>query len=169
MSKSINRKRLKWFARRSQSSDNNLGRFFGPSANFAGYVLIFAGIIALSYSLVSLVLIIPGAFMAFTYNGTILDFEQKRVKPYTSLFGIIRIGNWIEVKQFTGFSITKVTNKYSAYSRANVMFSMDISDIRLMLLNKDGKGKVVVDKFSKFEDARKKKDELRHLFFPEKV
>ena len=148
--------------------NNNLGKFFGPSASFAGYVLIAAGMLSISYSLASFVLILPGAFMAFTYNGAILDTDNKRVKPYTSLFGVIRTGKWIDFNQFTRFSITKVTKKYSTYSRANLRFDTDLSEIRLHLINKDGSAKVVINKFSKFEYAQREKDDLSPILFPEK-
>jgi hypothetical protein len=145
--------------------DYNHGKFFGPSSGFAGYVLIGGGLIALSYSLFSLVMIIPGGFMAFTYTGTLLDTDNKRIKPYTSLFGIIRTGKWIDVNEFTRFNISKVTRKYTSYSRANVRFDMGISDIILLLSNKDGTKKVVINRYSKFEDAQREKDELTAILF----
>ena len=40
-------------------------------------------------------------FIAYTYNGTLIDTDKKRVKSYTSLFGIIKTGNWISADQFT--------------------------------------------------------------------
>jgi len=147
--------------------NNNLGKFFGPSASFTGYALIAGGLIALSYSLMSLTLIIPGIFMAFTYTGTIIDPDKRRVKPYTSLFGIFKTGKWIEVTQFTKFSIERITKKYSTYSRGNVKFDMDIIDLRLMLVNKSGKKKVVLNHYSKFEYAQKEKDELSKILFPD--
>jgi hypothetical protein len=146
----------------------NHGKFFGPSASFTGYVLIGGGLIALSYSPVSLILIIPGVFMALTYTGTLLDTDNKRIKPYTSLFGLIRTGKWIDVNEFTRFNIIRATRKYTSYSRANIRFDMDISDIRLLLINKDGSGKVVINRYNKFEDAQREKDLLSSILFPEK-
>jgi hypothetical protein len=146
----------------------NHGKFFGPSASFTGYILIGGGLIALSNSLFSLVLIIPGIFMAFTYTGTLLDTDNKRIKPYTSLFGIIRTGKWIDVNKFMRFNIIKVTRKYISYSRANIRHDMDISDIRLLLMDRDGSRKVVISRYKKFEDAQKEKDRLIPILFPEK-
>ncbi len=148
--------------------NNNLGRFFGPSQSYMGYVFIAVGIFAMSYSITALFLVIPGAFMAFTYTGTIIDTDNKRVKPYTSLFGILRTGKWINMDQFTRFNIIKSTRKYTSYSRGSVRFDMDISDIRLLLINRDGKRKVVMNKYSKFEEAQKEMEELSGIFFPEK-
>jgi hypothetical protein len=149
-----------------QIIDNKFGKFFGPSLTYTGYALMAAGLLSISYSLTSLFLIIPGLFIAFTYTGTIIDTENKRVKPYTSHFGFIRTGNWIEVNQFSRFSIEKATRGYTAYSRGSVRLDMKISDINLLLIYKEKKGKVVLNRFTKFEDARNEMDRLSEILFP---
>jgi hypothetical protein len=149
-----------------EERNNKFGKFFGPSFTFTGYALIAAGLIALSYSLTSLVLIIPGLFIAFTYTGTIIDFRNKRVKAYTSLFGVIRTGNWIEISKFSRFNIVKSTRKYTTYSRGSVRFDMNISGLNLLLMNKEGTLKVVLNRFPNFEEAQKEMDELTGILFP---
>lgn len=149
--------------------NNNLGKFFGPSSSYMGYVFIACGIFAITYSLLSLTLIIPGFFMAFTYNGTIIDTDNKKVKPYTSLFGIIRTGRWINADQFTRFNIIKARKKYTSYSRANVRFDMDVSDIQLILINRNSTKKVILNKYSNFEDAHKEMEELSGILLPNKL
>jgi|WetSurMetagenome_2_1015567.scaffolds.fasta_scaffold01423_2 hypothetical protein len=146
--------------------NNNLGKFFGPAQSYMGYVFIACGIFAATYSLTSLLLFIPGFFMAFTYTGTLIDIENKRVKPYTSLFGIFRTGKWINVTEFTRFSIKNITRKYTSYSRSNVRFDMNFSDIILQLMNKDGTIKVVLNKYEKFEEAQKEMAELTDSLMP---
>jgi hypothetical protein len=146
--------------------NNNLGKFFGPSSSYVGYIFIACGIFASAYSLLALTLIIPGVFMAFTYNGTIIDTDKKRLKPYTSLFGIFRTGKWIDTDQFTRFNIIKATKKYTTYSRANVRFDMDVSDIELLIINRNGSQKVVLNKYSNFEDAHKEMEELSGKLLP---
>ena len=149
--------------------NNNLGKFFGPSSSYMGYIFIISGIVAINYSLLALTLLLPGFFMAFTYNGTIIDTDNKRVKPYTSLFGIFKSGKWIDANQFTRFNILKATKKYTTYSRANVRFDMNVSDIELLLINRNGSKKIVLNKYSNFEDAHKEMEELSQLLLPEKV
>jgi hypothetical protein len=146
--------------------NNNLGRFFGPSLSYAGYVFIICGIIATTYSLLALTLLIPGFFIAFTYNGTIIDPDKKRIKPYTALFGIIRTGKWIDTEQFTRFNIIRTTKKYVSYSRANMEFDLNVSDIELLLINRNGAKKVILNKYSNFEDAHKEMEELSGLLIP---
>ena len=77
----------------------NHGKFFGPSGTYTGYTLITCSLIALfsSSSPISLFLIVPGMFMAFTFSGTILDTGKKRIKTYISVFGAYNIGKWIDL------------------------------------------------------------------------
>jgi hypothetical protein len=147
--------------------NNKFGKFFGPSFTYTGYALMLAGIVAFSYSLTSLVLFIPGAFIAFTYTGTIIDTRNKKIKPYTSYFGFIQIGDWQDINRFTRFSIEKSKQNYTFYSRGSVRFDMNISNINLLLINSEGTKKVVLKKFDKFEDAQNEMDELTLIFFPE--
>jgi hypothetical protein len=144
--------------------NRNLGRFFGPSSSYSGYVFIGCGIFFSFYSLLALTLLIPGIFMAFTYNGTILDTDKKRVKSYTALFGIIKTGKWISINEFTKFSIVKATKRYTTYSRANVRFDRTFSDIELLLVSGHHK-KIVINKFNNFEDAHKEMEELSRKLF----
>ena len=131
-----------------------------------GYVFIAVGIFCAIYSPYIILFLIPGAFMAFTSTGTMIDIENKKVRPYTSLFGFIRTGKWIEVSGFSGFKIMKSNRRYTSYSRANVQLDMNISDIKLLLVNKNGTRKVVLNRYNNFEDARKDMDELKSTFFP---
>jgi hypothetical protein len=150
--------------------NNNLGKFFGPSQIFMGYVFIVCGLITVTYSLYALLFIIPGLFMAFTYTGTIIDTDGKRIRPYTSLFGFIRTGKWIEINKFTRFEIQKATRRYTSYSRGSVRFDMNISDINLLLIYKDGAGKVILNRFKNFEEARREMETLSGtLISPEEI
>jgi hypothetical protein len=118
--------------------NNNQGKFFGPVQVYMGYVFIVLGLCCVIYSPGTLLLVIPGAFMAFTYNGTIIDTENKRVRPYTTLFGVIRTGK----------------------------LDMNITDVCLLLVNKNGRRKVVLNRYNNFEDARREMDELKMSLMP---
>jgi hypothetical protein len=145
------------------------GKFFGTSGQFTGYALIAGGLVALftTNSPVSMFIIVPGIFMAFTFSGTIVDTDKKRIKPYTCIFGVFNAGKWISLNLFTRFHIAKVTGRYTAYSRGNVRFDMDVSDVRLLLVNNDDTVKIAINKFKNFEEAQKAKEELSALIFPQ--
>jgi len=110
--------------------------------------------------LLALTLLVPGLFMAYTYNGTLIDTDKKIVKSYTSLFGFIRTGNWIQANQFNRFKIVKSRKRFTTYSRANVQFDMDISEIELLLTDSSDRKRVVINKFNNIEDARVEMKEL---------
>lgn len=147
--------------------NNNHGKFFGPVQVYMGYVFVAVGIFCAIYSPYILLFLIPGTFMAFTFTGTMIDIENKKVRPYTSLFGFIRTGKWIEVSRFSGFKIMKSNRRYTSYSRANVQLDMNFIDIKLLLVNKNGTRKVELNRYKDFEDARKDMDELKRSLFPE--
>jgi hypothetical protein len=146
--------------------NNNLGNFFSPSASYSGYVFIGCGVFAAFYSLFALTLIIPGFFMAFTYNGTLIDTDRKRIKSYTSLFGIIKTGKWVNADQFTNFSIIKATKNFTSYSRANLRFDMKVSGIELLILNTKTTKKIVLNKYSNLSEAQREMDSLSVILLP---
>jgi hypothetical protein len=145
------------------------GKFFGKSAEYTGYALIAGGLLAIlsTNSPVALFLIIPGIFMAFTFSGTIIDPDKRKIKPYTCIFGVYNAGKWFSLSLFSRFQITKNTGRYTTYSRGNVRFDMDVTDVRLLLGSHDGKLIITINKFRNFEDAQKVKDELSILLFQE--
>jgi hypothetical protein len=146
--------------------NNNHGKFFGPAQVYMGYTFIVLGLTCTIYSFSVLLLVIPGAFLAFTYTGTMIDFENKKVRPYTNLFGILRTGKWIEAAQFSGFKIMKSNRRYTSYSRGNVQLDMNISDISLLLINKNSTRKVLLKRYKSFEEARKGMEELKITLMP---
>jgi hypothetical protein len=146
--------------------NHNHGKFFGPVQVFMGYIFIVLGLCCVIYSPGTLLLVIPGTFMAFTYSGTIIDTENKKIMPYTTLFGIIRTGKWIEVSAFSIFKIVKSNRRYTSYSRSNVRLDMNITDISLLLVSKRGTKKVVLNRFTNFEDARREMEELKITLMP---
>jgi len=105
--------------------------------------------------------------MAFTYSGTIIDTDKKRIRPYTNISGLIRTGKWIDVSVFTRFCIQKTTKKYSSYSRGSVRFDMDITTVNLLIQNHKGTRKVVINRYSGFEEAQKEKEKLSEILLPE--
>jgi len=143
-------------------SNHQIDKLLGQSGTFSGYSLMIFGIIALyfSYTITGLILIVAGTFMAFTYDGTIIDFTSRRIKSYSCLFGLFRIGKWYNINNFSKFSIYKSNRTYTSFSRANIQLDIKNSDIRLLLLNDNGSLKITVNKFRSFDEARKEMTEL---------
>jgi hypothetical protein len=145
----------------------NHGKFFSPSLIYSGYFFILSSLIAVVYSPGSLFLLIPGTFMAFTYSGTIINTDKKTIRPYTNLFGIIRAGKYVNVSDFTRFSIQNTHRRYTAHSRGQVRLDIDIYSLDLLLLNHNGKRKIIINRYPKFEQAQKEKERLGEVLFPD--
>ena len=77
---------------------NKLEIAFGPFGSSTGFFIMIGGIIATFYSLIGPVIVIIGAFAAFTSTSTRIDTDKKRIKLSNNLFGIIPVGKWIEIK-----------------------------------------------------------------------
>jgi hypothetical protein len=146
--------------------DHHLGKFFGPSASYGGYVFIGCGIFTSFYSLLALTLLVPGFFMAYTYNGTLIDTDRKIIKSYTSLFGFIKTGNWVNANQFTQFKIVKSNKRFTSYSRANLPLDVTFSEIELLLTDNTGKKRIVLNKYSDIETARNEMEVLHPILEP---
>ena len=140
--------------------DHRIGKLLGSTGTAAGYFLMIFGIIGtFLYNWTGSFLIVAGMFMAFTYEGTKIDVELKRIKNYTSLFGLINSGKCI-LKSFQRFSIYKSKRSYTTYSRANVPLTLKDSDIRLILLDETGSFKITINRYNSFDEARKEMNEL---------
>lgn len=132
----------------------------GPSGTFAGYSLMVFGAIGTYFSITGLILIVAGMFMAFTYQGTLIDFDLRKIKSYTSLFGLFKSGKWINADDFSKFYIYRSRRSSTTYSRGNVPLTINSNDIRLALLNDSGSLKIIINKYDSFESARREMSEL---------
>jgi hypothetical protein len=145
-----------------KTANNKIDKLLGPTGSFAGISMAVFGIVTIIYgsAAMTIVLLIAGSFLAFTYSGTKIDFEKRRLKSYTCLFGFISYGKWIGINEFKKFTISKSRRSYTTYSRANVPLTIKSSDVRLALLNSSGSLKITVNKYDSFESARNAMAEL---------
>jgi hypothetical protein len=140
--------------------NNKIDSLLGPSGTFTGYALLIFGAIWAYSNITGLIFIAIGMFMAFTFDGTIIDFNSRKIKSYTCLFGLSKVGKWHSVNKFSKFIIYKSNRSYTAYSRANIPLTVKNSDVRLAFLNDDGSLKITINKFNSFETARKEMNKL---------
>ena len=140
--------------------NNKIEKVCGPSLSFAGYAFIAGGLFALRYSLSSVILIASGTFIAFSYSGTLIDFERKRIKSYTSFFGILRFGKWTDIDSSFTFRITKSKRRYTTHSRANLTNSIYIHDLKLELVCSTTGRRILVNRHKSYEAASREMEEL---------
>ena len=80
-------------------TNNRLDKSFGPVGTYAGIIVFFAGIIISFSSFSALILVFIGAFVGFSSTSALIDYDKKRVKFSNNLFGILKIGHWINIEQ----------------------------------------------------------------------
>lgn len=145
-----------------KSANNKIDKLLGPTGSFAGISMAAFSVVAYIYGsvIIAAVLFIAGLFMAFTYSGTKIDFEKRRIKSYTCLFGFLSYGKWTDINEFNKFTISASRRSQTTYSRANVPLTLKTRDFRLKLLSKSGSQNVTIGKYDSFESARNAMSDL---------
>lgn len=141
-------------------TENRIDKLFGQSGTYAGYSFIVIGFIIAFFDLTGLILVAAGMFMALTYEGTIIDYDSRKIKSYTCLFGLFKIGRWHNADEFKQFKIYRSRRSSTTYSRGNIPLTVRSSDVRLALLNASGKLRIIINKYETFESARIEMSEL---------
>ena len=141
-------------------TNNKLDKSFGPVGSFAGIIVFLAGLGSLYFSWFSIILVLFGAFVGFTYSSTEIDFNQKRVRFLNNLFGIIKVGTWINVKPEMKIGITKSRKIWKTYSGGNRELEIENKDYRLVLYDSLGRKLMPL---SKTDDLITAKAELQAI------
>jgi hypothetical protein len=139
---------------------NKLDTVFGPFGSSAGFFLFIGGMITIYFSLIGIVIAVIGAFVSFTSTSALIDTDNKRIKFVNNLFGIIRVGKWIDIKPEMRIGLNKSHMGYRAYTRANQPIDIHIKDVRIFLYGSDNKQIMPIKKFDSYESA---KGELNNL------
>jgi len=141
-------------------SHNKLDQVFGPVGTSAGIVIFVAGLIETYYNLSGLILVFIGAFFGFSSSGTLIDFDKKRLKNTTNLFGFIRTGQWIWINSDMKITVKKSNKTWRAYSWSNRRIEIDDQDYRLILSAANGKEISEVKKTDNLDSARQEADQI---------
>jgi len=120
-------------------TNNKLDKSFGPVGSFAGIIVFLAGLGSLYFSWFSIILVLFGTFVGFTYSSTEIDFDQKRVRFLNNLFGVIKIGQWMNIKPDMKIGIAKSRKIWKTYSRGNRELEIENEDYRLVLYDSLGR------------------------------
>lgn len=112
---------------------------FGPIGSSAGILMFFVGLFATFNSFYALFLMVFGAFLGFTTQRTKIDFDQKKIKYSTVLFGFIGTGQWIMIESTMKMSIKKSKKVWRSYSRSNRVLDVDQESLQIILCDSAGK------------------------------
>lgn len=108
---------------------------FGPVASFSGYVILIMGLIATCLSVYGLILVFFGAFIGLTNSCTTIDFANRKVKFTNNIFGIIKIGKWLDVTENMRIGLKKSNKIYRTYSRSNRVLDIATKQIKIYLFD----------------------------------
>lgn len=96
-----------------------LDKTFGPVGTIAGVTIFMVGIYVLFYSFAGIALILLGTFVGFTGTAVYIDFDNRRVKLSTNLFGIFSVGHWFPISSGMRLGIKKTNLAWRTYSKGN--------------------------------------------------
>jgi hypothetical protein len=133
---------------------NKLDKSFGPVGSFAGIIVFLAGLGSLYFSWFSLILVLIGGFVGFTYSSTEIDFDRKRIRFVNNLFGVIKLGQWMNIKPGMKIGIAKSRKIWKTYSGGNRELDITNEDYRLVLYNSSGKKIMPVKKSDNMNSAK---------------
>ncbi len=143
--------------------ENKLDKTFGPSASFAGYFFIFAGILATLQSLFGILLIALGVFIGLSRSGIMIDPEKNLVKYYTRIFFFFKQGKWERLSNFEALILLKNRNVYTAHSRSNRTVEIKGQGYFIYLLRTGTHLKIPVMKCNSLEEGRSKINEFSEI------
>jgi len=133
---------------------NRIDTAFGPAGTIAGGLIFIAGLFMLSQSPAGLILLVIGAFAGFTYSGTVIDFNKRRLKFTNYIFGIWPAGKWISVEPEMKLGIKKTNQLWRAYSRSNRPHDVIKKDFRIILFDKNRREIMPIKKYTDPEAAK---------------
>ena len=133
---------------------NKIEKPFGPAGSWMGIFMLIAGVTMTYFSLIGLVLVIPGAFIGFTSMSTIIDTDNRRVKNIHYIFGLIPIGKWIEIVYGMKLGLKKIHRGYRTSTRAHSL-DVHIKEIRIVLYSFDNKKIMFIKKIDSIEKLSK--------------
>lgn len=137
-----------------EAIENKLDYSFGPSVRFAGYFMIFGGILVIRESIIAFVLILIGIFIGFSISGIIIDMENNRIKYYTKVFWIYKQGNWRKLSEFNQLILLKNRKVYTTHSRSNRTIQTKGSGYYIYLVNSITHMKTPIKKCKGLEEGK---------------
>ena len=138
-----------------------ISKIAGPSMIFSGWLLFIFGVVSIYFTWTSSFVILGGAAIAFSNNSSFIDFDKRRYKPATILFGIWPLGSWVDLEPADALSVVHFQGSYTTYSRSNRASLSTVSDYRL-ILHRDADGKKIpLAAFKTKEEADALKERLQ--------
>jgi len=136
---------------------------FGPVASFSGYVIAGAGLIALYFSWTGLILVFFGVFVGFTNSGTTIDYTNRKVKFSNNIFGLIKIGKWLNIADDMSIGIKKSNKSFRTYSQSNRVLEIFVKTNKIYLFDLQGKPVMPLKKIGTINNSGKELEDLSRI------
>ena len=138
-----------------------LGKIFGPSMVFAGYILMVFGVLTLYFTISSIGLILIGVLIAFSSSGTIVEPELQKYKNYLLLAGVLQIGKKQAFEKEDRIEVKKFKGKHLSFSRSNRQSAVDSNDYGIYLITSRSKKKILMARFEAEEEATEESTNIK--------
>lgn len=135
---------------------------FGPAGASAGIFLLLVGLAMIWFYASAVVLVLLGTFVGFSFTGTWIDTDKKRVKYITNLFGIFPLGQWVFVEPGMKMGVKKSNEVWRTYSRSNQSIDIADKDYRVVLYTSQGEVIMPVGKAKELKEAKKIQEMYAH-------
>lgn len=133
---------------------------FGKLGFVLGCIVLISGIyFCFTAVIVGITNLIVGSFLAFSKNICIIDFNNKRVKYSSNIFGLIKIGYWIDVKDDM-LIVVKGLGK----SKSGVEGNEICKEYKISLFNPQNVEILVLFKSKRIKEINDFADELKSKF-----
>jgi hypothetical protein len=136
--------------------DYKLDKIFPLMFVIMGITLIIGGLVLLgtfdARMKIGITILSIGIIIVFARKGTIVDFNQRKIKHYVGLF-FIKIGQWKTIEDYTFISLLKINQKSYGYSRTGVQFSEKKKVYRICLLNNSHRNRLKITDFKEENNA----------------
>jgi len=124
---------------------NRISLTFGPAGSFSGYILLIVGIVTLN-TWAGILLVLIGAFFAFSFSGTTIEKGQNRYRQFTQLFGLFKVGDWEDLTPYKELTILKNDTSFKVFSRGNRAIDSKANNYLIYMIGNDIRFKVPICK-----------------------
>ena len=139
---------------------NKFDKSFGPVGSSAGIVFMIAGT-ALSFLNPGFILLVLfGAFVAFTNTSTTINTKEKKARYTSNIFGLIKLGKWINITSNMTVKIMRNNKSFRAYSRGNRQLVVKTHQYKVSLFDNDNKEVIPLKYFNNLSDGKEFIDAL---------
>jgi hypothetical protein len=121
-----------------------LKKIAGPSGTFAGYVLLFLGIITAIFVISGVPVVIFGLYLSFGYFCATIDADNRRVRSGIMLFGWAISGKWIEIDDTYYLDVMQEKSQYTIYKSSNQTLNLDQTDFKIYIFSAHHSKKIAI-------------------------